>query len=423
MQSIEKLKFLTTEQVRNLAKDFGTPIFVYSQAELERKCDEALAFPNAFGLTARYAIKANPNANILKIMKKKGIHIDASSGYEVHRALLAGFTPAEIQLTSQEEPKDLKELVEKGIYFNACSLKQLENFGKMFPGHKLSIRFNPGLGSGHTKKTDVGGTTSAFGIWHEKINEVKALVEKYNLVVEKVHTHIGSGSDPEVWKAVAHYTLEYAELFPTCKIVNLGGGYKVGRMADEKSTDMQKIGAPVKELFVEFAKKHKRELHLEIEPGTFYVANSGCILASIDDKIDTGSQGFSFLKLDTGMDSNTRPSLYGSRHPMIVVGKEESSEASQTATKEYVVVGHCCESGDVFTQKEGGEPIVREVREAAIGDYMVMEGAGAYCSSMSTKNYNSFPETAEVLIDLNNKAHLIRKRQTLDQILQNEILL
>jgi len=108
---------------------------------------------------------------------------------------------------------------------------------------------------------------------------------------------------------------------------------------------------------------------------------------------------------------------------MIVVGKEESSEASQTATKEYVVVGHCCESGDVFTQKEGGEPIVREVREAAIGDYMVMEGAGAYCSSMSTKNYNSFPETAEVLIDLNNKAHLIRKRQTLDQILQNEILL
>jgi len=388
MQSIEKLKFLTAEQVRNLAKEYGTPIFVYSQAELERKCDEALAFPNAYGLTLRYAMKANPNANILKIIRKKGIQIDASSGYEVHRALLAGFTTAEIQLTSQEEPKDLKELIEKGVYFNACSLKQLENFGKMFPGHKVSLRFNPGLGSGHTKKTDVGGTTSAFGIWHEKTIELKAIIEKYKLIVEKVHTHIGSGSDPEVWKAVAHYTLEYAELFPTCKIVNLGGGFKVGRMEDEKSTD-----------------------------------NTGCILASIDDKIDTGAQGFTFLKLDTGMDANTRPSLYGSRHPMVVVSKEESAEPSQSSTKEYVVVGHCCESGDVFTQKEGGEPIVREMQEAAIGDYVVMEGSGAYCSSMSTKNYNSFPETAEVLIDMKGNSHLIRRRQSLEQILQNEILL
>lgn len=423
MQSIEKLKFLTPSQVRNLAKEYGTPIFVYSQAELERKCEEALAFPNAYGLTLRYAMKANPNANILKIMRNKGIQIDASSGYEVHRALLAGFTPQEIQLTSQEEPKDLKELVEKGVYFNACSLKQLENFGKMFPGHKLSLRFNPGLGSGHTKKTDVGGTTSAFGIWHEKVKELRELIDKYNLVVEKVHTHIGSGSDPEVWKAVAHYTLEYAELFPTCTIVNLGGGFKVGRMIDEKSTDMQLIGAPVKELFVEFAKKHNRKLHLEIEPGTFYVANSGCILTSVDDKIDTGNQGFTFLKLDTGMDANTRPSLYGSRHPMVVVPKEESSHSNPPKSKEYVVVGHCCESGDVFTQKEGGEPITREMAEAALGDYVVMEGSGAYCSSMSTKNYNSFPETAEVLIDLDGKSHLIRKRQSLEQIVQNEILL
>ncbi len=420
MQSIEKLKFLTPELVRSIASEYGTPIFVYSQKELEQRCDEVLQFPNAFGLTPRFAMKANPNGNILKILKKKGIHVDASSEHEVYRAMRAGFLANEIMLTSQQEPKDLKKIIDMGVYFNACSLKQLENFGKLFPGKKLSIRFNPGLGSGHTKKADVGGTTSAFGIWHEKIEDVKSIVQKYNLIVEKVHTHIGSGSDPEVWKAVAHYTLEYAEIFADCKIVNLGGGYKVARMQEDKGTSLQKIGEPVKELFIEFAKKHNRQLHLEIEPGTYYVANMGSLISQIDDKINTGSKGFEFLKLDTGMDANTRPSLYGAKHPLVIVPKEGEMDGKLT---DYVVVGHCCESGDVFTQKEGGDPETRRMREATIGDYIVMEGTGAYCSSMSTKNYNSFPETPELLIDNDNKIHVIRKKQTLDQILQNEIII
>jgi diaminopimelate decarboxylase len=420
MQSIEKLKFLTPDLVRRVAREFGTPVFVYSQKELEKRCDEALAFPNAYGLTVRFAMKANPNGNFLKIMRSKGIQIDASSEHEAERAIQAGYRPDEIQLTSQEEPRNLKSLVDRGVYYNACSLKQLENYGKLFPGTNLSIRFNPGLGSGHTKKTDVGGVTSSFGIWHEKIEEVKSILLKYNLTVERIHTHIGSGSDPEVWKAVAHYTLEYAEIFPTCKVVNLGGGYKVARMEDEVSTDLQKIGKPVKVLFEEFAAKHGRKLHLEIEPGTYYMANTGAILSTVDDRMDTGSKGFTFIKLDSGMDLNTRPSLYGSRHPLVTVPKEGSLEGK---LEEVVVVGHCCESGDVFTQKEGGEPITRLMQKAEIGDYVVMEGSGAYCSSMSTKNYNSFPEAAEVLIDLNDEPKLIRKRQTIDQLWQNEILL
>lgn len=428
MQAIEKLKFLTPESVRSIAREFGTPVFVYSQKELEARCDEALQFPNAFGLTVRFAMKANPNGNFLRIMRSKGLKIDASSEHEVHRALNAGFAPEEIMLTSQQAPKNLVEIIQKGVYFNACSLKQLETYGKHFPGTKLSIRFNPGLGSGHTQKTDVGGVTSSFGIWHEKIAEVKAIVEKYNLTVEKVHTHIGSGSDPEVWKAVAHYTLEYAEMFPTCTIVNLGGGYKVGRMADEKSTDLQLIGKPVKKLFEEFAEKHNRQLHLEIEPGTYFMANTGALISTIDDKVDTGSKGFTFLKLDSGMDANTRPSLYGSRHPLVTVPADASPNAEIPSnntedSKEYVVVGHCCESGDVFTQKEGGEPVTRLMGEAEVGDYVVMEGVGAYCSSMSTKNYNTFPETAEVLVDSSGTPRLIRKRQEIPQIWQNEILL
>lgn len=415
---LEQLKFLTTEEVRSIANTFGTPVYVYSEKEIERRCEIALNFPNEYGLIVRYAMKANPNATILKIMHKKGIHIDASSGYEVERAILAGFKPEEIMLTSQELSPYLKSIVEKGVFFNACSLHQLESYGKLFPNSNVSIRINPGLGSGSTQKTDVGGTTSSFGIWHEYINEVKNIKEKYNLKITKVHTHIGSGSDPEVWKAVSKYTLEYAEMFPECHTVNLGGGFKVGRMSDENTTDLVKIGQPVKELFIEFYKKHSRKLKLEIEPGTHMIALCGSIITKVIDKVDTGSKGFEFIKLDTGMDSNTRPSLYGSRHPLISIAA--TGNLSQK-TKEYVVVGHCCESGDLFTQKEGGAPEARNMQEVNIGDFVVMEGTGAYCAGMSTKNYNSYPETAEILIRKDGQKVLIRKRQELKQIFQNEI--
>ncbi|HNE51777.1 MAG TPA: diaminopimelate decarboxylase, partial [Leptospiraceae bacterium] len=136
------------------------------------------------------------------------------------------------------------------------------------------------------------------------------------------------------------------------------------------------------------------------------------------DKVDTGKNGFEFIKLDTGMDSNTRPSLYGSRHPLITVTANGSLPQK---TKNYVVVGHCCESGDLFTQKEGGSPETREMMEANIGDLVVMEGTGAYCSGMSTKNYNSYPETPEVLIKSDGQKVLIRKKQELKQIFENEI--
>ncbi len=416
----EQLKFLNSNQVREIARKFQTPVFVYSEIEIENRCKIAKNFPNAFGITVRYAMKANPNAKILKIMQKNGIHIDASSIYEVERALLVGFSANQILLTSQQppSPEKLKEIVEKGVQFNACSLYQLELFGKIFPNQEISIRINPGLGSGHTKKTDVGGTNSSFGIWHEYIDKVKELLTKYNLSVIRIHTHIGSGSDPEVWKAVAKYTLEYAEIFPTVQIVNLGGGYKVGRMSDEKTTDFQVIGEPVKKLFQEFAEKHNRKLHLEIEPGTHMIANCGSLISEIVDIVDTGEKGYTFLKLDTGMDANTRPSLYGARHPLIVVPKNRETNGVE---KEYVVVGHCCESGDLFTQKMGGDLETRLLDFAEIGDYMVMEGVGAYCSGMSTKNYNSFPETPEILITKEGELKEIRRRQTLAQIIENEI--
>ncbi|MBF0275504.1 MAG: diaminopimelate decarboxylase, partial [Nitrospinae bacterium] len=316
-KAIETLSFLTEKQVREIAIKFGTPLFVYSKRIIEEKCAEALAFPNPYGLTVRYAMKANPNKSILKLINNTGIHIDASSEFEVKRAITAGIEPEKILLTSQQIPRNFKDVIKDGVMYNACSLHQLIEYGKIFPGSNVSVRFNPGKGSGGTKKTDVGGPTSSFGIWLEYINEVKEITEKYNLTVERIHSHIGSGSDPDVWEAVSEYTIEIVEQFPDVTHMNLGGGFKVGRMMDETSTNLQKIGQPVKKRLEDFYNKTGRKIHLEIEPGTYLAALSGVILMEVIDKVDTGSKGYNFIKVNSGMDSNTRPSLYNAKHPII----------------------------------------------------------------------------------------------------------
>jgi diaminopimelate decarboxylase len=329
-----------------------------------------------------------------------------------------------IQLTAQQLATDLKGFIKQGVLFNACSLRQLEAYGALFPGTDISIRFNPGMGSGANSKTDVGGHHSSFGIWVEKIPEVMQIVRKHNLTVSKVHTHIGSGSDPAVWERVAKVTLGVAEQFPSCMCVNLGGGFKVARMADEKSTILEAIGQPVKQLFSEFFQKTGRRLHLEIEPGSFYLVNSGAIICRIDDTVDTGAAGFKFLKLNTGMDAITRPSLYGARHPIVIVPADPERRRVpilERPVQEYVVVGHCCETGDMLTQSLGGEHQTRLIHQASLDDFVVIEGTGAYCSSMCTKNYNSFPELAELLLKKDGSFMLIRKQQSMDQILSNEL--
>ena len=335
-EGLEPLSPAVTEnQARDIASKFGTPVYVYSQKLLEEQADSALAFPNEYGLTVRYAMKANPNANILKIFERKGIHIDASSGYEAERAIRAGILPEKVLFTSQEIPNNLAELVRKGIEYNACSLHQLENYGRLFSDSDVSVRINPGLGSGGTKRTNTGGPSSSFGIWHEDFEKIFEMVRKYDLNVKRIHTHIGSGSDPEVWKKVALMSLDNVERFleagHNIKILNLGGGYKVGRMGYEKSTDLQECGEPVKQAFIDFAKKTGRELKLEIEPGTFLVANAGCLVTRITDVVSTSE--YNFIKIDSGMTEITRPVLYCAQHPIAVVPRYPR----QKEMKDYIV--------------------------------------------------------------------------------------
>jgi diaminopimelate decarboxylase len=418
MTQLTQPRFLSAETAERIRQSHGTPVYVYDLPTLQRNAATALAFPNAFGLTVRYAIKACPNAAILGVFRDAGLHIDASSGHEVRRALRAGFVPEEISLSSQELPADFAELFDKGVWINACSLHQIERIGREFPGREIGVRFNPGAGSGGTNRTNVGGPSSSFGIWHERIDEVRKLLDRSRLQPVRIHTHIGSGSDPLVWQKVSLMSLAMVKAFPTVTTLNLGGGYKVARMPEEKATDLQEIGAPVAENFRQFAAETGRQIRLEIEPGTFLVANACAVLATIQDTASTGTDGYDFLKLDTGMTEILRPSLYGARHPIATLPRSPTGRALP-----YIVVGHCCESGDILTPAPA-EPEKLEARllaEASIGDLCVIDGAGAYCSAMATKHYNSFPEAAEVLLDGRGTPHLIRRRQPLEQIWQNEV--
>lgn len=413
------IPFLAPDRVRAIQREFGTPVFVYDQTTLEHQARLVLGFPNTFGLTARYAMKACPTAAVLRVLTDTGLHIDASSGYEVERALRAGVAPGRIQLTAQQAPDNLKALVEAGILFNACSVAQIRAFGELFPGRELSIRVNPGLGSGHNNRTNVGGPAASFGLWHQHLEQALATGRKYGLRFTRLHTHIGSGSDPKVWQRVALMSLETCARLPDVTVLNLGGGFKVGRVQGEATADLHKIGAPIAEAFQAFQAKHGRTLRLEIEPGTYLVANACALLTKVIDVVDTGPRGYKFIKVDAGMTEILRPSMYGAQHPIEVV----PATANRRRRTRYLVVGHCCESGDVLTPAPGSPDGLqpRLLPETRIGDLLVVGGAGAYCSSMAAKNYNSFPEAAEVMLCKNGSVALIRKRETLDQIIQNEV--
>ena len=412
--------FLTTAQAAEVRARFGTPCYVYDRRTLEASAREALAFPAPFGFTLRYAMKANPSVGILTLFRDMGLHVDASSDFEVERALRAGFKPETVQLTSQMPSRRLAEHLGRGVLYNACSLHQLEEFGRVAPGRDVAIRLNPGLGSGATNRTNTGGPASSFGIWHEYMDEIRRIVKQYRLSIRTVHSHIGSGTDPEIWKRVTRMTLDLTAQLPEAGAVNLGGGFKVGRMPEEPTVEMADVGRHVREALLEFHARTGRALHLEIEPGTYLVARAGAVVASCIDVVDTGREGYRFAKLDTGMTEVTRPSLYGAQHPIDVLPSDGDRGRERAAV---VFVGPCCESGDILTPAPGDPEALapRWVPMPRIGDLVVVGGAGAYCAAMSTINYNSYPQAPEVMLESDGSLRLLRRRQEPAEVWGSEI--
>ena len=416
-----------------LAADmFGTPVYVYDESHILKRCRECVDMPNAYGLIVRYAMKANSNRALLKLIGSAGLHFDASSLNEVLRANLAGIPFENIMLTTQEvydgeTLSTLETLILQGLKYNICSLRQLTLIGDFMSANDITpgIRIHPGVGAGESATRNTGDDYSCFGVHLNDTAQVSAYAKEKGLVFRHIHEHIGSGGDPEIWQQNIDLELSIIEEhFPDADTVSFGGGLKEARMPDDQPADVKTLGDYAASKIEEFCKKTGRKLKMEIEPGTFIVANSGYAVTRVLDKKITSRSNF--IITDGGMEINSRPLLYGSKHPVYVASGDgtylKSSEFTRRATGfEAVVAGKCCESGDCQTLDMEGHAVARQMADADAGDLVIIGGVGAYCSSMAPFNYNSHTQAPEVLFTSDGKLELIRKKQTLEQMLENEV--
>ncbi len=380
--------------LRELAREQGTPLFVYSRDMLVERAKKLLNLELPFGLTARYAVKANNHPEVIRLFHESGLHFDASSSYEAQELLELGIAGDKISLSSQQPAHNLTALLGAGVLYVATSLHQLELFvaSENHPA-SVGLRVNPGIGAGHNNRTTTGGANSSFGLWQAYVPEALKLAAARGVKIDRLHIHIGSGADPAMWGKMMETALEIAETMPDVTSLDMGGGYKIHRYGDEHETDMAAVGVKFAQLLQGFADKTGRKLRLEIEPGTWLVGHAGVLLASVVDVVDTGADGHTFLRLNTGMNDFARPGMYGAQHTIAVLN-------DATEKQEYVVVGHNCETGDILTPAPGDPEGIesRELRRADIGDTVAIYDTGAYCRSMSHKGYNSYPNAQELLI-------------------------
>jgi diaminopimelate decarboxylase len=313
------------------------------------------------------------------------------------------------------------------MLYNVCSLRQLELVGGFAAqnGAGLSIRVHPGVGSGESASRNTGDHYSCFGVHLNDIERALACAREMRVTFIQVHVHIGSGGDPELWRQNIDRELGIVErYFPDAVSVGFGGGLKEARMPDEQAADVPELGEYAAMRIEEFYGRTGRKLRMELEPGTFIVANAGYALTRVMDKKRTGGDGFNFIVVNGGMELNARPLIYGSRHPFYVVSRGGALLSSEFGlsggTYCAVVAGRCCESGDTQNVGADGYSEPRTMAEPEVGDFVVIGGVGAYCSAMAPFNYNSYSQAPEVLLRADGGLKLIRKRQSLEQIIENE---
>lgn len=385
---------IPSSTLTHLAKTNGTPLFVYDSTYLKQRASELTSLSLPYGFIPRYAVKANNHPDIIALFRQMGLGFDASSSYEVNELLGQGVNPSSISLSSQQPAHNLPELLEKGVHYVATSLRQLELLTAVAPlGTNVGLRVNPGLGAGHNNRTATGGVNSSFGLWHTYVPQALKLAREANVTINRLHVHIGSGADPTMWGSVIATALDIAMELSDVTSLDIGGGYKIHRFGDEKEANLPEIATVFAEHLEEFAWRTGRKIQLEMEPGTWVVGHAGVLLAEVVDIVDTGADGHTFLRLNTGMNDIIRPSMYGAQHRIEVLSESK-------AEQDYIVVGHNCETGDILTpapsDPEGLEP--RRLKQATIGDVVAIYDTGAYCASFSTHGYNSFPSAQEIMI-------------------------
>ena len=397
---------LSKEQLIDIAKEFGTPVYIYHAEKIEEQLNELNTAFKDCKAKFFYAAKALTNINILKLMDTLGAGIDCVSIHEVKLALKAGFTPDRILFTPNcvdfEEIEAGKNL---NVHLNIDSISMLERFGNKYGNtYPVCIRLNPHIMAGGNFKISTGHVDSKFGISIHQVRHIERIIKSTKLKVNGLHMHTGSEiKDTNVFIAGLDIMFEMVNHFPDIEFIDLGSGFKVPYFEDDVRTDIRDLGKRLAEAFAKFEKENNRSLEIWFEPGKFLVSEAGYFVVKAN--VVKQTTATVFAGVNSGFNHLIRPMFYEAYHRIENISNPHGAE------RIYTVVGNICET-DTFAWD-------RKLNEVREGDYLVFYNAGAYGFEMSS-NFNSRLRPAEVLVK-DGKTHLIRKRDEFEDLMRNQV--
>lgn len=398
---------MTYSDLLDIAQEYGSPVYVYDAHKIEEQYKKLTkAFKPVSSLRLHYAVKALSNISVLKFLNKLGAGMDTVSVQEVQLALQAGVAPEKIIYTPNGVSLDeIEKVAQLGVQINIDNLSILEQFGSAYPDIPVCVRINPHVMAGGNANISVGHIDSKFGISIHQIPHLLRIVENTGMHVNGVHMHTGSDIlDIDVFLYATEVLFETAQKFDRLEFIDFGSGFKVPYQPGDVATPIDELGEKLSARFNEFQATYGKPLTLAFEPGKFLVSEAGKFLARVNVVKQTTSTVFAGI--DSGFNHLIRPMLYGAHHEITNISNPEGRN------RFYSVVGYICET-DTFANN-------RQITEITEGDILSFSNAGAYCFSMAS-NYNSRFRPAEVLW-YNGTAHLIRQRETMNDILNNQVM-
>lgn len=390
----------------DIARTLGTPAYVYAEEIIRRQCRQLRQHLDGLPLRLLYAMKANSNPAVLRVIHSEGIGIDAVSPGELLLALQLGFAPGQVLFSANNmTDEEMHEAQARGVLLNIGELSRLEKFGQAYPGREVCVRLNPQVGAGHHVHVITAGERSKFGVPVQDIDAVRAVARHYDLRIVGLHQHIGSGilySD-NFWEAI-RVLLDAARQFPDVRFLNFGGGLGIPYRPDDAPLDFENFRDSIVAPLQAFREEHPAgDLTFLFEPGRYLVAEAGVLLVRVNTLKTTATR--TFAGTDSGMGHLVRPAIYGAYHAIYNLSNPEGP------MKTYDVTGNICESGDLFAR----ERAVQEIRE---GDVLAILDAGAYGTVMASE-YNLRPLPAEVLLQQDGTYRLVRRRRSPRELIEH----
>jgi len=409
MNQVMENHFLNRIDAEALLKEYGSPLYVYDEQTLRERIREMVNLLPYPWFGASCSIKANSNLHLLKIVREEGMDADAMSPGEIFLLEKAGFAPSQIfYVCNNVSAEEMQYALDRNILISVDSLSQLETLGRINPGGRVALRFNPGSGAGHHEKVVTAGKKTKFGIQESLVEDAKAIAKKYNLRVVGINQHIGSlFLDGKPYLESVKALLRIAARFENLEFVDFGGGFGIPyrKLHGEQRLDLKALAEQLAPLLLEFREKYGGELRFKIEPGRYPFAECGAILGTVHAvKFNYGTK---YIGTDIGFNVLMRPILYDSYHE--VVAMKDGRMVSDPNGEKVTIVGNICETGDILA-KERPMPALKE------GDIIGVLDAGSYGYTMAS-NYNQRLRPAEVLITQSGGIKLIRRRDTFEDLL------